>query len=177
MKLSPLALKRQAILQIREQYTLPSDIQPTRWGINKTWTRTDFLKGILWTVFSRFVRMRDMGLLAKKYYEGDKRFIGVCISCGCRKDYAEMQAGHFAPVAGGSIEQCFDEKNVNAECAGCNADFHNWHLIPMRRNLIVKYGEPTVINIERVRSQKLAVKWTERDFVERIHFYYKAINK
>lgn len=171
-------LKMEAVARLREQYDIPAEIKPSRWGDTKTFNRFNYLKGILWAVFSVYIRKRDMGLLADQgEYEGHPAYMGRCICCGKRKDYSEMQAGHFAPVGGGSIDLCFDEKNVNAECAGCNADFHGWHLIPMRRNLVGKYGEEVVIHIEQRRDSQASVKWSEADLVERIHFYWGHINK
>lgn len=153
------AKKMQFKKLIIEQYGLPS-IECSRYGTAKKPTRSDILKGMLWTVFSRYIRQRDAG---------------VCISCGMKKAYEELQAGHFAPAGGNDIELCFDEKNVNGECATCNAAFDGWHLVPMRRNLVMKYGEAVVLDIERRKDQKKAIKWDEAVYVQKILYYHNQL--
>ena len=142
-----------------EQYGLPS-VPCSRWGESKSFTRTELLRGMLWYVFSRYIRQRDAGR---------------CISCGRQKSFEELQAGHFAPVGGNDTELCFDEKNVNGECAECNAGWDNWHLVPMKRNLIIKYGEEAVLDIERRKEMKRAVKWDESVYVTKILFYHSKL--
>lgn len=146
-------LKREVI----ESWGLPS-IPCNRWGTAKKPTRTDILKGMLWTVFSAYIRKRDAHL--------------PCISCSEKFDV--KQAGHFVPVGGNDLELCFDEKNVNGECEGCNA-YDPFHLVPMRRNLIIKYDLETVENLERLRSQKRAIKWEEGEYAKRILHYHALI--
>lgn len=158
-KKSPRAKKMELKRVLREQYNLPQ-IDNTRWGTAKAPTRSDILRGMLWTVFARYIRHRDAGR---------------CITCNAFKTYWELQAGHFAPVGGNDIELCFDEQNVNGECPTCNADFDGWHLIPMRRNLVVKYGEEAVRNIEKRREAKQAIKWEEGEYVKRIIYYHSQL--
>lgn len=146
---------------IIEQYGLPS-IKCSRWGTAKSPSRKDILKGMLWTVFGQYIRQRDAG---------------VCISCNMYKMYEELQAGHFAPVGGNDIELCFDEQNVNGECSTCNADFDGWHLVPMRRNLVRKYGEEAVLAIEKRREQKRVIIWDEAVYVEKIFYYYQKLKQ
>jgi hypothetical protein len=144
---------------IIETYKLPQ-LDCSRWGGAKKPSRTDILKGMLWFVFSKYIRQRDQGR---------------CISCGNQKTYEELQAGHFAPAGGNDLELCFDEKNVNGECYTCNADFDGWHLIPMRRNLIAKYGLAAVENIEKLRGYKRCIKWEEKDYVNKILYYHNKL--
>lgn len=80
------------------------------------------------------------------------------------------QAGHYVPVGGNDVELCFDERNVNGECETCNA-FDPFHLVPMKKNLISKYGIETVEELERLRDMMRAVKWEEAEYVTRIHKY------
>lgn len=134
-----------------------------RWGTGKNPTRQDILKGMLWYVFSRWIRHRDAG---------------KCIACGLRKTFEELQAGHFAPVGGNDLELCFDEHNVNGECESCNADFrgNGWHLIEMRKNMIKKYGKDEVEIIENLQSQRRAIKWEESKYADKIKFYYSELS-
>lgn len=142
------------------QYELPQ-LDCKRWGTNKGFTRTDLLRGMLWNVFSRFIRERDAG---------------KCISCSAQKTYAELQAGHYAPVGGTSIVLWFDEKNVNGECEPCNA-FDRFHLVPMRKNLIKKYGIDTVENIDKIHRSQQSHKWEEVEYVQRIKYYLDKLKK
>jgi hypothetical protein len=160
-KKSPRAKKMELKKEIIEQYGLPK-IPCSRWGINKTFTRQDILKGMLWYVFSRWVRRRDNGM---------------CIACGLPKTYEELQAGHFAPVGGNDLELCFDELNVNGECETCNADFEGggWHLVLMKPNLVKKWGQVEVDRIEQLKSMKRATKWDESVYVEKIKYYYQSL--
>jgi len=147
-----MALKR----QICEQYEFPI-IPCTRWGTAKAPTRTDFLKGMLWTVFGKHVRERDVGK--------------PCITCGKRLDFGDIQAGHYAPVGDSPLSLWFMEENVNGEHTACNADFHGWHLVPMRKNMVIRYGEELVNEIDRIKESKIAVKWEESEYVDRIRKY------
>jgi hypothetical protein len=143
-------------------YDLPN-LVCKRWGIGKAPTRTDILKGMLWNVFRQFIIKRDT-----------KNGKGVCISCGVVKLVEELQAGHYAPVGGGSISLDFREENVNGECAGCNG-FDPFHLVPMRKNMVKKWGEDTVMDLDIEKGMHKTTKWTELDFVQRIKHYYELI--
>jgi len=155
-KLTPRAKKMLAKRKLCERYNLPN-IPCTRWGINKTYTDYDLLRGMLWTVFSKFIRDRD----AER----------PCISCGLIVE--EKHAGHYAPVGGNSIELCFDESNVNGECPTCNADFDGWHLVPMRKNMVKKYGDIVVDDIDERAGQMRTIKWEKEELVELINRYAK----
>jgi hypothetical protein len=122
-----------------EKYNLPQ-ILCSRWGTAKKPTNTDLLRGMLWTVFSFFVRRRDK----------DK----PCVACG--KMCENKQAGHYLPVGNSSVATWFDEMNVHGECESCNA-FDSFHLIPMRKNLVRLYGEEAVEALEQRKN--IAVKY------------------
>ena len=152
-------MKKLSLLkELRETYDLPV-ITCSRYGTSKSATRTDLLKGMLWAVFAKCIRKRDKG---------------QCISCGLPKTYEELQAGHFAPAGGNDLELLFMEENVNGECEGCNG-FDLFHLVPMRSNLIKKWGIEKVQEIEEKRQRKGVVKWTELDYVQRINHYYEQL--
>lgn len=154
--------KRKFIKSIREEYNFPnSNILPLRrYGDNKNPTKSEILQGFLWGIFSIYIRLRDRG---------------ECISCGEYKKYEDLQAGHYVASGGSSNDLRFDPKNVNGECGQCNA-FSADHLIPMRQNLIRKWGEEAVLDIEKRRSLS-GKKWEYEDFVEKIRFYLKEVEK
>ena len=144
--------------ELRETYKLPV-IECSRYGTKKGFTRTDLLKGMLWTVFSKWIRRRDT-----------KNGKGACISCGALKTYEELQAGHFAPAGGNSVALLFMEENVNGECEKCNG-FDPFHLVRMKENLIKKYGKKKVEEIERLEHSHISEKWSEQNFVDKIKYY------
>jgi len=66
----------------------------------------------VWTLFSKFIRLRDSLRTTGTLYRCK------CITCGREYDTKKMQAGHFLP---GRIDAVlFDEKGVNAQCYRCN---------------------------------------------------------
>ena len=136
-----------------EQYKLPI-IPCSRWGTGKEPTRTDLLRGMLWTVFSKHIRERDRDL--------------PCISCG--KHHEAKQAGHYVPVGNSSVVMWFLEENVNGECPQCNG-FDSYHLVPMRKNLIRKYGEEVVDKLDELAAQKSTIKLPEEYYVDLIKDY------
>jgi len=58
--------------------------------------------------FSKFIRLRD----------SDENGFVRCITCGTRKHWKEVDAGHFQTRAKYSTR--WHEKNVHAQCKGCN---------------------------------------------------------
>jgi len=146
--------KMEAKKKLCEQYDLPN-IPCGRWGVAKTFTRQDLLKGMLWTVFSKHIRERDK----------DK----PCITCNQMVE--AKQAGHYLPVGGNNLNLCFFEDNVNGECPTCNADFNGWHLVPMRKNMVKRYGDKIVDELDKQAGRMNTVKWTEEGFVEKIRLY------
>ena len=61
-----------------------------------------------WDAFSKFIRLRD----------ADVRGIVTCCTCGSRKHWKKMQAGHY--ITRQKEATLFDEKCVAGQCAGCN---------------------------------------------------------
>lgn len=149
-----MGLKREII----EQYGLPM-LPCSRYGKGKAPTRQDILKGMLWHVFSLFIRTRDK----------DK----ACIACSNHHD--SKQAGHYAPIGSNDLELAFSEVNVNGECPDCNG-FDTFHLVPMRKNLINRYGKDAIEQIDILKGQKRAIKWEESKYVEKIKYYF-SINE
>jgi len=151
------AKRRELFKSVRIKYDFPnSEILPvSRYAQGKGLpTEQEVLKGMLWGIFARYIRLRDRG---------------ECISCGNYRKYEDLQAGHYVAAGGSSNDLIFDEKNVNGECGQCNG-FSADHLIPMRQNLIRKYGEEAVLDLER-RRKFIGKHWEYTDFVEKIRYY------
>jgi hypothetical protein len=106
--------------------------------------------------FNAYIRKRD---------SQDGYF--TCISCGKTYTTDLMDAGHFAPVKGGSALR-FDEYNVNGECKKCNG-FDEFHLIGYRRGIIEKYGEGVLLHLEQ--NARLIKKWSRTELNELIEKY------
>jgi len=138
-----------------EQYELPI-IPCSRWGTAKAPTRTDLLRGMLWTVFSKYVRLRD----AEKN----------CITCD-KPLAGDIQAGHYVPVGDSSVSMWFREDNVHGEHANCNANWNDWHLVPMRKNMVRIYGEEHITEMDSYAGRKDNDKWDEQDYVDLIKKY------
>lgn len=66
------------------------------------------MKQKAWSTFSLWVR------LSAADYDGYVR----CITCGVKKHYKEMQAGHFIPGRLNAV--LFSEEGVHPQCYGCN---------------------------------------------------------
>lgn len=112
------------------------------------------LKGIYWCWLARYIRMRDF----LRY--------GTCVSCGGRKTYEELQAGHFAPASSCGFALLFDERNLNAECGGCNG-FDSMHLLGYARNLDVRYGPGTADGLQErygARHQNTMKEWSKLEY-------------
>lgn len=143
-----------------EQYGLPI-IPCSRWGTAKAPTRTGLLRGMLWHVFSAYIRKRDQWK--------------PCITCNLPLD-GNCQAGHYVPVGDSSVSMWFREDNVHGEHPACNRDFNGWHLVPMRKNMVRLYGEEHVSEMDSYAGRKDAVKWEESDYVARIKHYLDKLN-
>ena len=149
------AKKMEMKRKLCEQYDLPI-IPCSRWGTAKSPTRTDLLRGMLWTLFSKYIRERDT----------DK----TCITCSLPLN-GDIQAGHYVPVGDSSVDMWFREDNVHGEHANCNADWNNWHLVPMRKNMVKLYGEEHVSQMDSYAGRKDSTKWEEEDYVRLIKKY------
>lgn len=78
-----------------------------------------------WKLFSIFIRQRGM----------DWRGFNQCVTCGARKHWKELQAGHRYH---GKLD--FDEININVQCARCN-HWLSGNLGYYERYLVQKYGQ------------------------------------
>jgi hypothetical protein len=112
------------------------------------------LKKKLWKIFSEYVRKKENG---------------VCFTCGVRKDYKEMNAGHYIH------KDCldFDERNVHCQCPRCNL-YLSGNLGVYAEKMIDKYGR-TEVAILRNQSQVIK-KWTVDELESLIQTYQEGLN-
>jgi len=116
-------------------------------------------KGVYWYYFSLYVRERDV------------REWGVCISCGKPITVDTANGGHFMPASSCGRDLLFDERNINAECAFCNA-WDDTHLLGYAEGLDHRYGTGTAADLRRRRDEHLKgppVKdWKAAEYAEKI---------
>lgn len=97
-------------------------------------------------LFSQYVRLRD----------ADKRGVAPCITCGVKKNWKDMQAGHFIKRSVSLLR--YDEENVNAQCMQCNV-FKYGEQYLYAKALDDKYGDGTAdkLNSQRWETHKFTV--------------------
>lgn len=99
----------------------------------------------LWKWFSLYIRLRDAGRAGHSY----------CRSCGARKHYKELQAGHF--VSRRLKATKYDEANVHSQCPRCNM-YLNGNQSGMSSYITRTYGEKKVQELydkSRIFTKKL----------------------
>lgn len=101
------------------------------------------LKDTLWAWFSRYRRLLF----------SDKDGFVRCVTCGDRKFWKEMQAGHY--IDGRTNAVLFVEELVHPQCYVCNCMKHG-NKSEYAAFMYKKYGEENV-NEMRIKS-KMAVK-------------------
>lgn len=122
---------------------------------NNSWKGGSSYKKFLWRVFSKYIRQRDDG---------------VCISCGKKKHWKEMDAGHYIPKTLGGMNLYFDERNVNCQCVYCNRYLHG-NLSKYALALQRKYGNNILEEFDKMRDDKVKISIPE---YQRKIDYYKS---
>lgn len=124
------------------------------------------LKRKLWSVFSRYVRLRDCmattGTLTR----------GCCITCGVEFPFNQLQAGHY--IAGRNNAVLYNEEMVHAQCAHCNFTLEGNH--PKYTKAIIRmYGEdaPNRMELESERT----FQYSALDIEELTCYYKEEIGK
>lgn len=122
---------------------------------------TKQLKKQLWTVFSQYIRLRDKG---------------VCISCGKKDNWRNMDAGHYIPKSNGSagMSTYFDTANVNCQCTRCNRFLHG-NLSQYALALKKKHGDSILEDLENIRM--MYVKYTSDVYESLITTYKQKVEK
>jgi len=110
------------------------------------------LKKILWRIVSEYIRRRDKG---------------ICFTCGAKKDWKDMHAGHFVPKGSYSDTE-FEETNIHCQCPKCNT-FLGGNLTEYTIRMIDMYGRDYVD--ELMRRKHITKKWTKEELKELIEYY------
>ncbi len=66
----------------------------------------------------------------------------LCFSCGCRKNWKEMQAGHF--VKRNHLATRYLEQNCHVQCVRCNI-FLSGNMAEYAKAMVERYG-PGILN-------------------------------
>jgi hypothetical protein len=112
-----------------------------------------------WVQFSLFIRLRD----------SDENGIATCITCGRRKSWRQMQAGHYVTRA--KETTLFNEKNSHSQCAGCNM-FQGGKPLEYEVEMDKRYGAGAAQSMRDLG--RMESKRTIADY-QRIETYYKEI--
>lgn len=113
----------------------------------------------LWKIFSEYVRRKGI----------DEYGYGRCISCGVRKPWKELHAGHYIPKSV-SLALRFNEINVNPQCAGCNV-FRHGNISQYAIGLMKKHGDKILIILEQIRRETQGFKLSRTDYENLIEVY------
>jgi len=121
------------------------------------------LKRKLWETLSLYIRLRD----------SDERGYSNCISCGVKKLYTDMDAGHFIPKNKG-LAVYFLEDNIHSQCPGCNRYLHG-NLYRYGKALEMKIGSKRIDELEAL--SKTTKKFTLVEYQAMIDYYRDEIDK
>lgn len=101
----------------------------------------------VWKLMSEYVRRSENG---------------VCFTCGIKKDWREMDAGHFIH------KDCldYDFVNIHCQCSRCNRFMHG-NLGEYAIRLINKYGKKRIEKLRMKGNQIKKFTIKELDDIER----------
>lgn len=97
------------------------------------------LKKKAWKLMSEFIRRRDAD------WKGEVQ----CVTCGLVKHWKQLQAGHFIPGRRNSI--LFDERNIHAQCYGCNV-MKQGNTVKYFRFMQRTYGDTVIEELEHLNT-------------------------
>lgn len=95
------------------------------------------LKKEAWRLVSLFIRQRG----------ADSRGFNTCVTCGVRKHYKELQAGHF--IGGRHNAILFEPRAIHPQCYSCNVMKHG-DQINYFRFMQRTYGDKVIEELEKL---------------------------
>jgi hypothetical protein len=120
------------------------------------------LDELLWNIVSQYIRRRD----------ADEFGMCKCITCGARKHWKDMQAGHW--LSRSLLAVKFLEQNINAQCYRCNihlSGLQDQHGLAIDR----KYGQGTTVAIRQKSVEE--VHYTVADYHAMIQVYKTKLDQ
>jgi len=108
-------------------------------------------------VFSIYIRMRGKG---------------VCFICGVRKQWKEMDCGHY--ISRNHLATRYDERNCQCSCKRCNI-FMGGNLTSFAIKLIKRYGGNILQELDTLKNKP--IKMTISDYQALIDLYNSKIKK
>lgn len=119
------------------------------------------LKKRAWSVFSKWVRIRDKG---------------ICFTCGRDVGVEKANAGHYVDRSICGVILNFHPRNVHCQCVGCNLWKHG-NKSAYRKKMIELYGQSRVDNLEEVphRIRSLGVFKPTKEYYLAIQRKYKTL--
>lgn len=132
------------------------------------------LHEILWRdYFSPYIRKRDALRLSKE--KGTDPDYAQCCTCGFVQLWKKMDAGHY--ISRGHKALLYDERNVNAQCKGCNG-FRQGNASDYRKFLIRRYGRSVVRDIENGKDKTRQFKAYElEEMIEKYKLKLKLLQE
>jgi len=118
------------------------------------------LKRAAWTQFSIWVRTRG----------ADSNGMNTCVTCGTRKHWKELQAGHF--IAGRNNAVLFCERGCNPQCYSCNVGKHG-NTVAYYKWMLKEFSQDVID--ELILESNQTRKWLAGELVE-IAAHYKKLN-
>ena len=112
-----------------------------------------------WAAFSMYIRLRG----------ADSDGYNQCVTCGVRKHWKELQAGHFIPGRHNAI--LFDERGCHAQDYHCNVGLKG---NPREYDAFMRktYGEMVIKELERLDGTEK--KFTPQELID-LRAKYEAL--
>lgn len=106
------------------------------------------LKDKVWNRFSKYIRLKF----------ADENGYCTCVTCGVKKPWEEMQAGHFIPGRTNSV--LFVEEIIHPQCPSCNI-FKGGNYVEYTIYMIDMYGRDKVDEFRQLKNQTKKITITE----------------
>lgn len=114
---------------------------------------------MLWTWFSKFIRLRDKG---------------ICFTCGRYAEGSGYHAGHFIPSAVGGLALRYHEDNVHGQCYHCNINLGGWGE-RYAQVMEQKFGKVKVNQLRHLIHK--VIPNSEFDFIGKIMYYKSKVKE
>lgn len=124
------------------------------------------LKKKLWTIVSKYIRLRDCLLTTNTRYEG------LCISCGVKKNIENADAGHFVSRTDKAL--CYDERDIHLQCKRCNG-YLKGNFAGYYNGLKARYGDGFANLLLDIHSKSTVNQWKVFELEELIVAYTEKL--